>query len=128
MPILGYFVYTDLGDGVLASKYGHTRGTILFSECATRVADDQQEPAHRFLGTYSVTWIDTVNPASNMLSRLVIARKPNTTGQYLLTWMHPTNHGTIFYHGEGMMYENTLVGAYWNQTVENSIPQLRNII
>lgn len=126
MPILGYFVYRDLGDGCIGSKYSNLRRERTFSESATKTLDDAAEPGHAYLGSFAATWIDAVNPVVSEQATLVITRKPNSNSQFVLQWSDPTDGLTVF-HGEGMLCDGILVGAYWNATVD-LIPDLHTII
>lgn len=126
MPILGYFVYRDLGDGVIASKYSNLRKERLFSESATKTVTHLAEPDHAFLGSFDATWIDAVNPAVSGQATLRITRKPNSNSQFILHWTDPFNGQPIFL-GEGMLHDGILIGAYWNPTIE-SISNLHTII
>jgi hypothetical protein len=70
------------------------------------------------VGQYFSTWID--NPAlgdpfqQTDRAVLKIQRKQGTTGIFTLLW----DNGQKF-SGEGMLFNNLLVGSYWNPDLYN---------
>jgi len=119
-PILGYFVFKDFGDGCLGSKYSNTINHRLFGETAVRQRDSIPEPADVYIGTYQSSWLDESGvPDSGNQAILKIGRKDSTVGQYSLTWMNPRNEHDIYYHGEGMLIDGSLVGSYWDRPIQD---------
>jgi hypothetical protein len=93
--ILGYFVFINMGDGCLGSKYGNTGNLQLLTESGTRIGPQFGDDA--FIGEYVVTWLDTINPVEHTQARLSITRKSGTLGgQYSLQWSRERDPSVIF--------------------------------
>lgn len=108
MAKLGYFIYRNIGDGCLVSKYCNEALPSPLTECANRTGPlaDNEFPPDPFSGEYLVTWIESVNPDGVERCNLTIRRKPSATGEiYMLEW-----HDR--FRGEAMVFDGNLVGAY----------------
>jgi hypothetical protein len=114
--VLGYFVFQQVGDGCLLAKYSNWTLRSPLTEAAKLTPMDQTVEA--FVGQYFSTWID--NPAlgdpfqQTDRAVLKIQRKQGTTGIFTLLW----DNGQKF-SGEGMLFNNLLVGSYWNPDLYN---------
>lgn len=120
--ILGYFLFLALGDGTLASKFGHTETDRLLSETATLLGG--ASPPNLFIGDYASVWLDAVGPGpvNHTQGFLRIFSKPNSlVDQYWLEWRQIEN-GRVIYWGEGMVHNNVLIGAYWGSQVNQALP------
>jgi hypothetical protein len=125
-PVLGYFIFVNLGDGCLGSKYGTIINTLLLSESATKI--QSSDPNDFYLGLYASTWLNAIHPDSQESSFLTIERKAYSLVQYVLTWhLDRDSHTRRIYYGEGMRCESGLIGAYWNETIEGIVHPLSNI-
>jgi len=121
-PIVGYFLFTNLGNGSLGARYGNTRNVKLFAECAVRVSGNKVSDP--FLGTYASAWLNSaaVTPGESVGPRLVITFKQGASGGlYCLIWYNTEKLNIIQYYGEGMLSGNDLVGAYWSPDVKKML-------
>src|SRR5580700_6099405 len=110
-PFLGYFIFINLGDGCLGSKYGNTDNNVLLTESATRTS--APDPQDIFIGHYVTAWLDSINPVDHTQARLVISRKNGSASQYSLLWHSESNVHQVLYYGEGMLNDGRLIGSYW---------------
>jgi hypothetical protein len=127
--VLGYFLFQDLLDGCLGSKYSNTIHTTLFGECAVRRVGALADERDVFIGTYDTAWLEQVpgNPMEAVRSFLKIERKRLSAGQYSLTWTDSTPPHDVLFWGEGMRCGEFLVGCYWGNAVNNLLgPQPQN--
>ena len=123
MQIIGYFVYTNLGEGCLASKFGNTYTNRLFAESA--VKSSESDLNDEFIGEYLVSWFDAIVLTEHTEARLSIQRREDTiSNQYKLVWRQ-LNNDTVLYHGEAMKYQGNLVGSYWSPNVHPATPPIR---
>jgi hypothetical protein len=109
--VLGYFVFQNVGNGRLVSKYANWTIPSPLTECSKLT---KKEPDHDdFEGDYCSAWVENPNDPSPTeqvgQATLVIRKKAKAEGIYTLDW---TGEGT--FHGEGMLFNRLLVGAYWN--------------
>jgi hypothetical protein len=122
-PVLGYFVFIDLGNGCLGSKYGNLGLVELLSEAATRIS--AQGAGDVWVGDFVSLWLDALNPPTHTRARLFI--RPKTTSQYLLEWRAERAPNGVLYFGEGMISGGQLLGCYWNQPIQDLYPQRADI-
>lgn len=117
--ILGYFVFIDLGNGCLGSKFGHLGLPYLLTESAVK---RPQPVLHDiWVGDYDSLWLDSSNPPTQTLGRLLI--RPRSASQYLLEWRDERNFDNEpLFGGEGMISNGQLVGSYWNAAIQRSLP------
>lgn len=117
-PILGYFMFTDLGDGCLGSKYSNTINNRIFGETAMLVLPPVNAAPNSFIGDYFTSWLDLeAIPDSGSQARLKIDLKPGSLGgQFTLRWDNPHTN-TPYYYGEGFICNGLLVGAYWDEGI-----------
>jgi len=122
--ILGYFVFIDLGNGCLGSKFGHLGRPSLLTESAVR----RPEPISNdiWVGDYDSLWLDSSNPPTQTQGRLLI--RPRSASQYFLEWRDEQNldHEPLFW-GEGMISNGQLVGSYWNEVIQRTLPNRRDL-
>ena len=104
--IMGSFVIRNEGDGCLTSKYLEHTSTVPFTECCIRKASTVQEADDPFVGIYTTTWLEP----GGRTSELIIQRNGNV---YSLNWDTISNT-TIRYRGSAMLFENKLIGCYWD--------------
>src|SRR5690348_9588380 len=120
-PVLGYFLIINLGDGAFASKYSNTRSFQIFAECLVRDLATQVDPTDPFIGRYISTWIQDDNRILTTYdATLIIGRKVDSTSQYMLRW-EDRQSSVLRFHGEGMLYQNQLIGAYWNSVIGSAL-------
>jgi hypothetical protein len=117
-PVLGYFVFLDLGNGCLGSKYGNLGVDLLLVEAAVRTSGIV--PNDIWAGDFVTIWLDDLTP--NGHSRAVLHIRPRTDSQYVLEWRMQNRAAQILYRGEGMVSNGQLVGTYWNEDVQANLP------
>ena len=121
-PVLGYFIFIQLGHGILASKFGNRIHNQLFSEGATRLS--LPHPDDLFVGVDATTWIDRLQPFNRSRAWLLIEhRQDPARGQYLLMWFSSADtdnrvRNNILFWGEGMLVDEQLVGADWDVRIQ----------
>ena len=117
--VLGYFVFENAGDGCLLGKYSNWRLHSPLTECTKLIRMNDLQPG--FAGSYRSTWIEG-NQISGGVGQatLRIAPKANSQGIFTLEW----SVDAVF-HGEGMLYKDLLIGAYWNDEVHGPTIPLR---
>ena len=121
-PILGYYIFFALGDGVLNAKFGHTRAELMLSECAVLLGD--VHPDDPFLGVFVTIFLDDILRPSHTQAWLQIRLdRQGRRGKYELTWfksakVEDRTNQNIFYWGEAMVVNGQLVGAYWNVDIQ----------
>ena len=118
--VLGYFVFENVGDGCLVSKFANWNEHSPCTECARL----KKGPVSLgFEGEYYSTWIEEGDAADAAEGpchvTLIIQAKKNATGIFTLEW----SEGATFY-GEGMMYGKLLVGAYWDGGIHGPTSKL----
>lgn len=119
--VLGYFVFQNVGNGCLISKYSNWTLPSPLTECAKKLR--KSEPTKDdFEGEYNSTWIENPeHPTPTERVRqatLTIKTKPNTEGIYVVEWSDEAT-----FHGEGMLFNDLLVGTYWNDALINGSTQ-----
>lgn len=108
--IIGSFIFRNEGDGCLTSKYHHLDSTQgPFAEAAKLI--DGANGHDRFIGRYRVVWLEDNN---NENCDLLIELNPNNRNTYVLNWHEPGDHANSIFEGTAMLFENLLVGAYWD--------------
>jgi len=121
--ILGYFVFIDLGNGCLGCKFGHLGIPLLLTESAVRAS--AQLPNDIWIGDYVSLWLDSLNPPTHTPGRLYI--RPKSASQYLIEWRAEQDLDQVLFWGEGMLSNGQLVGSYWNDIIQQSLPNRPNL-
>lgn len=119
-PILGYFIFQNMGDGCFASKYCHRLLSSPHPETMKRLIDETttttNEPAQNiFLGRFRTTWIQDLNALNSEIATVVVNNKPGFPGIFELIWTD-FNNDPIFF-GEAMIHNEILVGSYWDDDI-----------
>jgi hypothetical protein len=120
MPgVIGYLIYLNMGDGCLTSKYGNTESKGLFTEAAVRIQDLEldslaNKSKDKFVGKYVVTWIEGTTGADTETAHLIIRPNPDSEFKYNLFWNDVGIGNKALYYGQGMLYGDILVAAYWS--------------
>jgi len=104
--IIGAFVFKDLGDGCLVGKWLNSDEPPVYPQAA-KLEKKNKDGKEKFCGIYVATWVEQINVTVN--AKLEITRKKNST--YRLKWYDAD--GPLFF-GNAMVYENSLVGTYWD--------------
>lgn len=107
--IIGTFVFTDVGDGCLTSKYVNNGMNSPLVECCILIEEGNYKD--HFLGLFRTTWIENKN--ESIISNLYISNK--TESVYNLKWSKIENPDEIIFEGIGMIYQGNLVGSYWSK-------------
>jgi hypothetical protein len=108
----GYFIFKNVGDGCLLSKYGNDTLKSPLTECAKLIRGNQS--GDLFIGIYRSTWIELGFAGENLnetIGQSLLEIKPKHNGVYTLTWYDGEVDKPRF-TGEAMVYENILVGSY----------------
>jgi hypothetical protein len=119
-PILGYFIFQNMGDDCLASKYCHRALPSPHPETMKRLLDEAtgttDEPAQNiFLGRFRTTWIQDLNSRNSEIATVIVRNKPGFPGIFQLLW-NDFNNSPIFF-GEAMIHNEILVGSYWDENI-----------
>lgn len=114
---LGHFIFENAGTGCLLSKYCNQGLDLPLTESASRIAFDGNFPNDAFCGEFLSTWVESISPEDVESARLIITRKRDASGNpledmYTLDWQDLQNPNNHYYHGEGMLYRDVLVGGY----------------
>ncbi|MDH4473325.1 MAG: hypothetical protein QE487_12020 [Fluviicola sp.] len=73
-----------------------------------------------FIGRYNSTWFERIDGESVAMI-LTINFKPLSEGRILvLTWQV---NNDIYYYGEGFIFNNMLIGNYWDDELNSLIPK-----
>jgi hypothetical protein len=108
--LIGSFVFRDEGDGCLTSKYHHEDSRDCpFTEAYKLIS--KNDSTERFIGSYRCVWLED---NTHIPAILVIETNPINTALFKLTWHQPGNSNEIIFSGSAMLYQNLLVGAYWD--------------
>ena len=105
--LVGTFVFRNEGDGCLTSKYFHGNQDYPFVEACKRQRSSKPKE-DGFDGLYTTVWIQDDNIPQDSELRIRWNKKGNT---YNLTW---SDNKKIIFQGIGMIYDELLVGAYWD--------------
>ncbi len=106
--IIGTFVFTNVGDGCLTSKYvNNVMDTPLVEGCKLISEGNYQD---HFIGNFKTTWIENEN--ESIFCNLNISNK--TESIYNLKWSNIEKPNKIIFVGIGMIYQGNLVGSYWS--------------
>ncbi|SJZ32078.1 hypothetical protein [Sediminibacterium ginsengisoli] len=106
--IIGAFTLRNEGDGCLTSKYHHGDSVDgPFTESCKLITPLVLTDV--FIGTYRTIWLEDANHA---VAQLIIRRNPINGSIFQLSWLDE-NSNSIF-EGTAMIFDNILVGAYWN--------------
>jgi hypothetical protein len=112
--LIGSFVFRDEGDGCLTSKYHHEDSRECpFTEAAKLIS--KNESTREFIGSYRSVWLEDAN--THIPAILVIEPHRLNTALFKLTWHEPDDPTDIIFRGSGMLYENLLVGSYWDENI-----------
>jgi hypothetical protein len=106
----GYFIFKNVGDGCLVSKYCNDTLESPLTECSKLVSGNiLNDP---FIGIYRSTWIETGYALTNLADttdQTLLKIELKHIGIYKLTWYEGAK---VCFTGEAMVYENVLVGSY----------------
>jgi hypothetical protein len=103
--IIGSFVFRDEGDGCLVSKYvNNGQDTPYVESCKLK---EKIISPWEFDGVYDTVWIE--EKSKRVRGELKIKKRDNAD-VYELSWKNLT---TEVFKGIGMIYQDLLVGCYW---------------
>ena len=109
--LIGSFVFRNEGDGCLTSKYHHEDSPDCpFAEACKLTAG--AIPNDRFVSIYRTVWLEDT---THVPAELIIERHPLNPVLYKLIWHAPGLPANIIFLGSGMIDDNLLVGAYWDE-------------
>ena len=112
--LIGSIVFRVEGDGCLTSKYHHEDSRECpFTEACKLISKNGSTA--RYIGSYRSVWLEDAN--THVPAILVIESHPLNTALFKLTWHQPGAPSDIIFSGSGMLYENFLVGAYWDENI-----------
>ncbi len=109
--IIGCFVFRDEGDGCLTSKWMNDSPESPFTE-GCKILDREKRQFGKFYGTYETVWVEDDNKHAK--AHLLIEKNPKNPKTYKLRWYKPWKKEDIIFEGIGMLFEDKLVGSYWN--------------
>jgi hypothetical protein len=127
MPgVVGYLIYVNMGDGCLISKYGNTASNNLFTEAAVRIQDTELDSLagqskDSFVGRYLVTWIEGLTGSDTATAHLIIRPNSDAEHKYNLFWYDVSKANKILYYGQGMLYGDILIAAYWSPDAHKAL-------
>lgn len=105
--MIGTFVFRFEGDGCLTSKYlNQGQATPYVEACKLKEAPSDID---NFSGRFDTVWIEENNKC--VCAELSIIKK--TSDSYELIWYKLNQPESILFNGIGMLYDNLLVGSYW---------------
>ncbi|MCK9403932.1 MAG: hypothetical protein M0Q26_11080 [Chitinophagaceae bacterium] len=126
-PILGYFIFQNMGDGCIASKYCHRHLHSSHPETMKRLLatpDEREEnlqnhqtERNEFIRRFRTTWIENLDAENSEISTVVITAKVSFPGIFRLQWNDFENEPVFF--GEGMIHKGILIGSYWDEDINN---------
>ena len=61
---------------------------------------------------YQSVWIEDNN--KHVKAELLIEKNVANKSLYKLYWHEPNNRAIVYFEGSGMLFDNVLVGAYWD--------------
>ena len=117
-PLIGYFVFFDLGNGCFGSKYGNLFTNRLFVESA--VQDPTPATRDIWVGDFVTVWLNDLTQSGH--TRALLHIRPRTADQYILEWREDSQASPVLYWGEGMVSNGQLVGSYWNPDMQAHLP------
>lgn len=109
--VIGSFVFRDDGDGCLSSKYINNHTPTPFAECAKLLP--RNTGGEKFEGTYNSVWLE-----NNGSFPAVLHIAKVSPHKYQLKWWREE---ALAFIGEGMLYGELLVGAYWEVRLETLV-------
>lgn len=116
MPrIIGSFIFRESEDGNLISQF-RNNGTAN-SQIETSIRRNIINNLEGFAGTYLSKWNEDDGEAILEITRL------NNNEFFNLVWSDLDTNKPKFF-GQGMQYENSLVGCYWNIEMDAFVPRL----
>lgn len=107
----GYFIFKNVGDGCLLSKYGNDSLESPLAECAKLIKGSQCDDD--YIGIYRTTWVElgfAGNDLDETIGQSLLEIKAKHSGVYTLTWYEEGKETS--FTGEAMVYEKILVGSY----------------
>ncbi len=114
MPnVIGSFVFRNEGDGCLSSKYINRGMPSPLMECSKTIGN--LTPDDLYSGRYDSIWLE----GGNQTNSSILNAQRNQDGIYILTW---TLNGNDIFGGQGMLFENLLVGCYWSSDLQGTMP------
>ena len=108
--IIGSFVFRDEGDGCLTSKYMSDGPESPFTEGCKLIAGTGTPD--KFCGRYQTAWLEEKD--RHVKAELLIEKNTSNGNIYKLYWYEPKNRSAGIFEGSAMLFENLLVGAYWD--------------
>ncbi len=116
--IHGRFCFIRTQNGNLLGEYSNQLSRFNATECAELRRRDEEEPP--FAGTYRSTWLEDDGPEDMLLT---IGPRPSERDSiYKLTWSRGTE---VVFYGEAFVFNDVLIGNYWDAEVDRLHPDLR---
>lgn len=103
VTLIGCFVFTNEGHGILNGIYHNTGHTEPYPETAKKIGNKKY--THPFEGLYRSVWIES---AAEDKSDLEIIHQSDNS--FTLKWFDSKK---TYYEGIGFIYDGKLVGSYW---------------
>ncbi|MBD0777762.1 hypothetical protein HPE56_08150 [Maribacter sp. ANRC-HE7] len=113
--ILGRFCFRQTNNGNLIGEFSNNTMRLNISESADIISPIQGP----FLGIFNSTWFEEV--ATSL--RLVIQSKQNSNNRIFSLEWQDENHEPIYF-GEGFIFDDILIGNYWDAEIQNQIGNL----